>query len=694
MKNVPIPSRNSYIKQMIYRVEAVFRKMRWKALFFDRKDCKPRQSDTYGFNTPIAPDQNPLLNAFESDVYNLISNMKFDPRRNDFQKKLSSDVKDLKNSNSVFVAADKTTNLYKMDKSAYDKLLKDNVTKSYKKTSDTKKQSIDREGKAIATNLRLIDRMEVMAERSPFVTIKDHKEDFMRRKPCRLINPAKTEIGIISKKILDSINTQLCEITGMLQWRSTQSAIDWFKNLTNKSDLRFIKFDIVEFYPSITLDVLNKALAYARSLIPTITDRDVNIILNARKSLLFSDNSPWVKKESGEFDVTMGSYDGAEICELVGLFLLSKLSSQFGKGNIGLYRDDGLMVTKSNARQSDKTRKDIIRLFKECGFGVTIEILLIVTDYLDVTFDLSSGKFWPYRKPNSEPLYINAKSNHPPCVIKQLPDSINSRLNSISCDKEVFDNAKPMYESALRASGFQSNLEYSSERKNQKRSRKRRVIWFNPPFNRCVKTHVANRFLSLIDKHFPKHHRYYQIFNRTNVKVSYSCTSNMAAIISSHNARVLSPEPTNDAPLCNCQTPSDCPLDNKCLTESVVYKASVSAPPNPVRHYYGLTEGAFKTRYTQHKNSFAHRKNMNKTELAKHVWDLKDNNVVYNIKWSIVQRAAPYKCGTRKCDVCLSEKMVIATSNPTTKLNTRAEIVSTCRHRAKFRYSKIPDSPD
>ena len=43
------------------------------------------------------------------------------------------------------------------------------------------------------------------------------------------------------------------------------------------------------------------------------------IIYHARKSLLFNEEGTWVKKD-GLFDVTMGAYDGAEVCELVGTF--------------------------------------------------------------------------------------------------------------------------------------------------------------------------------------------------------------------------------------------------------------------------------------------------------------------------------------------------------------------------------------
>ena len=64
------------------------------------------------------------------------------------------------------------------------------------------------------------------------------------------------------------------------------------------------------------------------------------------------------------FDVAMGSYDGAEICELVGLFILHRLNAAYSNGNIGLYRDDGLAVFKStNARALDKNKKRFFKMF-------------------------------------------------------------------------------------------------------------------------------------------------------------------------------------------------------------------------------------------------------------------------------------------------------------------------------------------
>ena len=100
--------------------------------------------------------------------------------------------------------------------------------------------------------------------------------------------------------------------------------INWFKNIEHKKHCRFIKFDICEFYPSITESLLDKAIEFARASC-SISDIELNVIKHSRKSLLFSNSEAWIKKESDLFDVTMGSFDGAEVCELVGLYLLDQL---------------------------------------------------------------------------------------------------------------------------------------------------------------------------------------------------------------------------------------------------------------------------------------------------------------------------------------------------------------------------------
>ena len=103
----------------------------------------------------------------------------------------------------------------------------------------------------------------------------------------------------------------------------------WFSSLDDKSYKRFVSFDIVEFYPSIIKENVLNSLNYA-SMYSKFADSDKEIILRACDSLLFSDNKVSKKKNNDTFfDVPMGSFHGAEICDLVGLYILSKLKNVF-----------------------------------------------------------------------------------------------------------------------------------------------------------------------------------------------------------------------------------------------------------------------------------------------------------------------------------------------------------------------------
>ena len=180
-------------------------------------------------------------------------------------------------------------------------------------------------------------------------------------------------------------------------WRNTTTVINWFKLLPKNDKSRFTKFYIVEFYQSISEELLNRSNSFARS-ITTISDSVINIIHPSRKSLLFERTSACVKKGNNSlFDVTMGSYDGAEICEPVGLYLLNQLSTVIDKSSVGLYRDDGLAaINNENGPKLHRISKDIIALFKKEGLSITIETNLIETDFLDVTFNLATKKYSPF----------------------------------------------------------------------------------------------------------------------------------------------------------------------------------------------------------------------------------------------------------------------------------------------------------
>ena len=165
--------------------------------------------------------------------------------------------------------------------------------------------------------------------------------------------------------------------------------------------------------------------------------------------------------------------------------------------------------------------------------------------------DLNKGTYKPYRKPNNNPVYINKHSNHPQNMLRDIPKSVNKRIADISSNKEIFENAIPAYKEALKNSGFSCDMCYtetSSDNvttQDKKNKRKRKILWFNPPFSANVKTNVGKIFIKLLRKHFPKTHQFYKIFNKNTVKISYSCMRNMGSIISSHNENVLTPTKIN-----------------------------------------------------------------------------------------------------------------------------------------------------
>ena len=325
LKNIPIPSQTSYLKCLTDKVGNFIRRLRWKAFWLEKRaDSSNSQaseiSSNYGFQTTNTPPSNIHLKAFEDELYDMIRDVKFTKRRDQFQSQLHDDVKAIRTSNKVLVFADKTSNLYEADKEDYTKLLRDNITKTYRKADPGVKKEIDKEAKILAEDLGLSGRIEQFAEKPAFVTLKDHKDDFRTNPKCRLINPAKSEMGHVSKATLSRIVASVSTSTQLNQWRNSTTVIEWFKKLDHKQHSRFIKFDICEFYPSITEELLDKAIAFACTK-TNFPDAELKIIKHCRKSLLFSNSDAWVKKDGNLFDVTMGSFDGAEICELVGLYL-------------------------------------------------------------------------------------------------------------------------------------------------------------------------------------------------------------------------------------------------------------------------------------------------------------------------------------------------------------------------------------
>ena len=178
---------------------------------------------------------------------------------------------------------------------------------------------------------------------------------------------------------------------------------------------------------------------------------------------------------------------------------------------------------------------------------------------------------------------------------------------------------------------------------------------------------------------------YKKIFNRNNVKVSYSCMPDVKSSITSHNAKILNPSETAlDVKKCNCRNKENCPLDGNCLTKEVVYKATITNSSKPTTHYIGMTERTFKVREREHEYSFKDGKKKMASKLATYMWNEKDaGGERSKIKWSIIDRAPAYRNGSRQCRLCLTEKYNII-FQPFQKINKRNEIVSKCRHENKF----------
>ena len=381
----------------------------------------------------------------------------------------------------------------------------------------------------------------------------------------------------------------------------------------------------------------------------------------------------------------MGSFDGAETCELVGSMILTQLSQLYGN-SIGLYRDDGLAIFNETPRKIEIIKKNICKIFGKYDLKVTIEANKKVIDFLDVTLDLNTGKHKPYNKPNNIPQYVHKDSNHPPCIIKNIPININKRLSELSSDHHIFEQAKGVYQDALIKSGYNHQLTYTPPTENTKhqKGRKRNITWYNPPFDLSVATNVGQEFFKILRKCFHHQHPLYKVFNKNTVKLSYSCMPNIKAAISSKNNNINNINTNDDnIALCNCRVKADCPLNGICQSKGVIYQAKVLAQ-GTTESYVGLTEGEFKTRYRNHLTSFNNASKKNSTELSKHIWSLKANNIPFTLSWSILSKARPYSNTTKKCNLCLREKYYITFRPDLSSLNKRGEMISTCRHSKKF----------
>ena len=644
LKNIPVSNQHALMTKLFDETSKLVNRMRWKAHFYEKgkeenNEEHERKKFDRIFPTRYSAPRSEKLAPFEHNLFDMVKSVTFRRINSGFQNRLKQDLKKINGTSNIIAFADKTSNLYELDPNRYKQLVLDNITKDYSITSDETINVINKEAYEIIEKNEVKGKIPKFETSDAFVTLKDHKPDFPRTIKCRLINPSKTHIAKISKSILENIASDIRKKTGLVQWNNSVEVINWFDGVKGKKAKCFVCFDIVEYYPSIRQQQLRNAIEFAKNYVD-IPDSDVKIIWHACNTILSYGKRTWKKKtETDLFDIPMGSFHGAEVCDLVGLYILHRLASLFPSGMYGLYRDDGLAIIDwKPARSLDKLRKGTISAMKDLGFKITIEIGQTRTDFLDVSLDLFNDCYSPFRKPNSTISYIHKESNHPHLVKKSLTGMIEKRINALSKNEQIFNNSKTEYEAALKNAKHRSNLRFNKEKPNddqngnekaektKKKARKRRCIFYNPPYCLSVKTNIGRSFLRLLDKHFPKGHEYGKLFNRSKVKISYSCMPNIKGAIQAHNKKIinsLSESKTNDKP-CNCRKKQDCPVKNRCQEENVIYEAMVKSDRGE-KLYVGSTGRAFKKRWSEHKLSMNDRQYA-KTTLAEHVWELKDED--------------------------------------------------------------------
>ena len=261
----------------------------------------------------------------------------------------------------------------------------------------------------------------------------------------------------------------------------------------------------------------------------------------------------------------------------------------------------------------------------------------------------------------------------------------------MASSQQEFDTVKGTYDEALRKAGYNGELRYKTAEgapERRGKNRKRNCLWFNPPYSLGIQGNITKMFYSIVSRAFPRDHEYLgKLFNSRNLKVSYSTTPNLQSILAKHNKKVmaeyeskLQPKPRS----CNCRDKNSCPLDNKCLTESIVYRADVQTRGNVIesRFYIGLTCNSFKSRHAGHKSSFTKERYRDQTSLSSYIWELKEKGIEFDIMWSIVRQVGAHKPGEKICALCLAEKMeILKGSGDKNCLNKRSELFSKCRHK-------------
>ena len=210
LENIPTPGEKSYKLRLIEKIEIFIKKMRWRAIFFINNNKKAtedhKQSSSYDLKSGRSPPQIKDLTQFEYDLVRMVKELKF---YKVFQIFPEEDLKHVQTSNKTLTPADKTSNMYRLIKNDYQKLLRNAIRRTYKKSNKNIGTKTNKEGIKFVKQTDILGKIEINGTGNLFITLKDQKENFTSHPTTRLINPSKNEIVRISKPIFDQINSVL-----------------------------------------------------------------------------------------------------------------------------------------------------------------------------------------------------------------------------------------------------------------------------------------------------------------------------------------------------------------------------------------------------------------------------------------------------------------------------------------------------
>ena len=160
----------------------------------------------------------------------------------------------------------------------------------------------------------------------------------------------------------------------------------------------------------------------------------------------------------------------------------------------------------------------------------------------------------------------------------------------------------------------------------------------------------------------------------------------MKTIINNHNKNILGKKPSINTLTCNCRNKEACLLNGQCQIGEVAYEGTLSSnqPNFKEKKYFGIADESFKGRLYNHNLSFRSEIYKNNTELSKELWQIKVKNYTPKITWRITRKCPPYNYSSRKCYLCLNEKLEIALYEGENLLNKKTELISKCCHENKF----------